>query len=44
MANNTIRNLVADSRGGFFAVVADEYTDTNSKEHLTIFIKFLNLG
>ena len=34
MANNVIRNLVADIRGGFFILIADEYTDTSTKEQL----------
>ena len=38
MANNVIRNLVADIRGGFFALIANEYTDISNKEQLTIFI------
>ena len=42
VANNVIRNLVADIRGGFFALIADEYTDLSDKEHLTICIRWIN--
>ena len=38
MANGVIRDLVADIRGGFFAIIADEYTDVSNKEQLTICI------
>ena len=30
MANNVIQNLVADIRGGFFALIADECTDISN--------------
>ena len=42
MANNVIRNLVADIRGGFFALIADEYTDISNKEQLTICIRWID--
>ena len=42
VANNVIRNLVADIRGGFFALIADEYTDLSDKEQLTICIRWID--
>ena len=42
MANNVIRDLVADIRGGFFAIIADEYTDVSNKEQLTICIRWID--
>ena len=42
MANNVICNLVADIRGGFFAIIADEYTDVSNKEQLTICIRWID--
>ena len=42
MANNVIRNLVADIRGGFFILIADEYTDTSNKEQLIICIRWID--
>ena len=42
MANNVIRNLVADNRCRFFALIADEYTDTSNKEQLTICIRWID--
>ena len=42
MANNVIRNLVADIRGGFFAIIADEYTDVSNKEQLNKCIRWID--
>ena len=42
MANNVIRNLVPDIRGGFFILIADEYTDTSNKEQLIICIRCID--
>ena len=42
MANKAIRNLVADIRGGFFALIVDEYTDISEKEQLTICIRWID--
>ena len=42
MANNVIRDLVADIRCGFFAIIADEYTDVSNKERLTICIRWID--
>ena len=36
MANHVICDLVSDSRGGFFFIICDEYTDISKKEQLTI--------
>ena len=36
MANYVIRDLVSEIRGGFFAIICDEYTDISNKEQLTI--------
>ena len=44
MANNLIRDLVADIRGGSFAIIADEYTDVSNKEQLTICIRWIDKG
>ena len=35
MANNVIRNLVADIHGGCFALIADDCTDTSNREHVS---------
>ena len=42
MASNVIRDLVADIRGGFFAIIADEYTDVSNNEQLTICICWID--
>ena len=42
MANNVIRNLVANIRGGFFALIADGDTDISNKEQLTICIRWID--
>ena len=42
MASNVIRNLVADIPGGFFALIADEYTDKSNEEQLTICIRWID--
>ena len=42
MANNVIRDLIADIRGGFFAIIVDEYTDISNKEQLTICIRWID--
>ena len=42
MANNVIHDLVADIRGGFFAIIADEYTDVSNREQLTICIRWID--
>ena len=42
IANNVIPNLVADIHGGFFALIADKYTDTSNKEQLTICIQWVS--
>ncbi|XP_074609646.1 zinc finger MYM-type protein 1-like [Acropora palmata] len=44
MANNVIRDLVADIRVEFFAIIADEYTDVSNKEQLTICIRWIDKG
>ena len=39
MANQVIRDLVSDSRGGFFfIIIRDKYTNISKKEQLTICI------
>ena len=34
--NVVVRDLVSDSRGGFFFIICDKYTDVSNKEQLTI--------
>ena len=40
MANQVIRDLVSDSRGGFFFIICDKYTNISKMEQLTICIHF----
>ena len=40
MANQVIRDLVSDSRGGFFFIICDKYTNISKMEQLTICINF----
>ena len=42
MANKAIRNLVADIRGGFFALIAEECTYISDKEQLTICTRWID--
>ena len=39
---SVICDLVADIRGGFFAITANEYTDVSNKEQLTICIRWID--
>ena len=40
MANQVIRDLVSDSRGGFFFIISEKYTYICKKQQLTICINF----
>ena len=42
MANYVIRDLVSETRGGFFSIICDEYTDTSNKEQLIICIRWID--
>ena len=42
MANHVIRDLVSETRGGFFSIICDEYTDISNKEQLTICIRWVD--
>ena len=43
MANHVrVRDQVSEIRGGFFSIMADEYTDISNKEELTICIRWVD--
>ena len=42
MANHAIRDLVSETRGGFFSIICDEYTDISNKEQLIICIRWVD--
>ena len=42
MAHQVQRDLVNDIRSNFFSIIADEYTDINNQEQLTICLRWVD--
>ena len=42
MANHVLKKIVEDIGSSFFSIIADEYTDINNKEQLTICVRWVD--